>query len=342
MELLDSYLKAVKRYLPRAQRNDIVAELQVDLRSQIEDKQADLGRPLSDVEQMAIFRQNGDPMTVALRYRRSGRSLTIGWELIGPELFPAYLILLSCNLVITNVVVAIFLALGHTPFTVQAFFLPLVMQVVVVTLVFILLNFLRVFLGRKLAGSWMWPPADLAHLLPLPRWYSATGFVACGVLTLWWLLIPHFPRLLLGSAAPGVQFTPDWQRYYVPILLLMLAGTGQRGANVVRPDWNWLLPMARFAVDGVGAVVMFFFRTHALVAAADGVKDLPQAQHRAQVANGWLVFGLFGPWLWIYLAATGLVYGWYCLPYIRRYRQARQHAVQPTRAIHGIVWKRKS
>ena len=100
--------------------------------------------------------------------------------------------------------------------------------------------------------------------------------------------------------------------------------------------------MARFAVDGVGAVVMFFFRSHALVAAADGVKDLPRAQHLAQVANGWLLFGLFGPWLWIYLAATALVYGWYCLPYIRRYRQTRQHAVQPARAINEIVWKRKS
>ena len=112
MELIDSYLKAVKRYLPRAQRNDIVAELKVDLRSQIDDKQAELGRLLTDVEQMAIFRQNGDPMAVALRYRSTGRSLTVGWELIGPELFPAYLILLGCNLLITIVVVAIFLAQG--------------------------------------------------------------------------------------------------------------------------------------------------------------------------------------------------------------------------------------
>src|SRR5690242_9880776 len=192
MELVDSYLKAVRRYLPRGQRADIVAELSVELRSQIEDKQAELGRELTDVEQMEIFKRQGDPMAVAMKYRRQGRSLTVGWELIGPELFPAFLILLGCNLTIAGVVIALFLILKHLPFTWQAFLVPLGMEVVIVTLVFILLNFLRGFLGRKLANSWMWPPAELAHLLPLPRWYSAMGFAACGLMTLWWLLIPQF------------------------------------------------------------------------------------------------------------------------------------------------------
>jgi hypothetical protein len=59
MELLDSYLKAVKRYLPRAQRNDIVAELSVELRSQMESREDELGRRLSDREQMAILKEYG-------------------------------------------------------------------------------------------------------------------------------------------------------------------------------------------------------------------------------------------------------------------------------------------
>jgi hypothetical protein len=322
--------------LPRAQRNDIVAELSVELRSQIEDKQAELGRALTDVEQMAIFKKQGDPMSVAMRYRRKGRSLNVGWELIGPELFPAFLILLSCNLVIAAIVIAGVLIVNHVPFTLQAFLIPMVMEVVIVTLVFMLLNFLRGFLGRRMSESWMWPPAELAHLLPLPRWYSATGFVACGLLTLWWLLIPHFPQLVLGDASPELKFTPDWHRYYVPILMVLLVGTGQRAVNVIRPDWNWLLPMARFVADAAGAVVMFFFRTHALVAAADGVRDLVRAQHLALAVNGRLVWGWFGPWLWIYLAITALVYGWYCLPYIRRMIRRQRGAVQDAREISEI------
>jgi hypothetical protein len=337
MELVDSYLKAVRRYLPRAQRNDIVAELSEDLRAQLDARQRELGRPLSDAEQMVIFKRQGDPMAVALRYRSTGRSLTVGWELIGPELFPAYLILLSCNLALAAIVIAIVLLLGHVPFTLKAFLIPMLIEIVLVTLVFMLLNLLRGFLGRRMSESWMWPPAELAHLLPLPRWYSATGFVACGLLTLWWLLIPHFPRLVLGAAAPELKFTPDWHRYYIPILAVMLVGAGQRAVNVVRPDWNWLLPMGRFVADGAGAIVMFFFRMHALVAAADGVVNVEHAAQVARVVNQQLAWGLFGPWLWLYLAITGLVYGRYCLPYLRRYLRAQRGGVHSKHELNGLI-----
>jgi hypothetical protein len=170
--------------------------------------------------------------------------------------------------------------------------------------------------------------------MPLPRWYSALGLVACGIPTLWWMAIPHFPRVLLGSAAQELKFTAAWEQYYLPILLLLLAGAGQRAANVIRPDWNWLLPAARFAVDGVGAVVMFFFRTHTLVVAANPTDS---STHLAQAVNARLVWALFGPWLWIYLAATAVVYGWYCLPYVRRYIRRQRSAVRYTREINGII-----
>ena len=95
MDLLSSYVKAVRRYLPRAQRDDIVAELSEDLRSQIEAREAELDRPLGDDEQMAVFKAYGDPMIVARRYRQDDRSLTIGWELIG---YPGARIAVSANL----------------------------------------------------------------------------------------------------------------------------------------------------------------------------------------------------------------------------------------------------
>jgi hypothetical protein len=136
--------------------------------------------------------------------------------------------------------------------------------------------------------------------------------------------------------APELKFTPAWQEYYLPILLLLAAATGQRAVNVIRPDWNWLLPVARFAVDGAGACVMFFFRTHALVAAADGIADPVRGAHLAKVVNARLVWGLFGPWLWLYLGITALVYGWYCLPYLRRCIRQRR-ALRYAREISGII-----
>jgi hypothetical protein len=133
-----------------------------------------------------------------------------------------------------------------------------------------------------------------------------------------------------------LKFSPAWHEYYVPILLVLLLGTGQRAVNVVRPDWNWLLPMARFLADCAGAILMFFFRTHDLVLAADGSKDLVRAQQVAQYVNGRLQWGLFGPWLWLYLAITGLVYGWYCLPYVRRFLH-RQRSRVSQHELNGVI-----
>jgi hypothetical protein len=124
MQLLDSYLRAVKRCLPRAQAADIIKELSDDLRSQIEDKESALGRPMTDEETTAFLLQHGDPMAVARRYRQDSPSLTIGWELIGPELFPMYLIMLSVNLVITLASVAIFFPRTQVPLTLNAFVFP--------------------------------------------------------------------------------------------------------------------------------------------------------------------------------------------------------------------------
>ena len=46
MELIDRYLQAIEFWLPKRQRQDIIAELSEDLRSQIEEKETELGRKL--------------------------------------------------------------------------------------------------------------------------------------------------------------------------------------------------------------------------------------------------------------------------------------------------------
>ena len=88
MDLLDRYLQAVKFWLPRKQKQDILAELSEDIRSEIEDKEAELGRPLGQAELEAILTRWGHPMLVAERYLPQ-RSL------IGPVLLPAYTLVLK-------------------------------------------------------------------------------------------------------------------------------------------------------------------------------------------------------------------------------------------------------
>ena len=143
MDLLRSYVKAVRRYLPRGQRDDIVAELTEELRSEIEAREADLDRPLRDEEQLAVFTAYGDPMIVARRYRQKGMSLSLGWELIGPELFPMYLIILGLNVTLaigTGVVIMLYI---HRPLSVGALVRTALIQLACVTLTFTILNPVR-------------------------------------------------------------------------------------------------------------------------------------------------------------------------------------------------------
>ena len=104
MELVDRYLKAIRSYLPYVQRDDIIRELSENLRSQIEDKEEELGRPLNDAEIEALLKAHGHPLIVAGRYRQDERSFAFGRQLIGPVLFPFYMKVLAFNLGITSVV----------------------------------------------------------------------------------------------------------------------------------------------------------------------------------------------------------------------------------------------
>src|SRR5271154_5747200 len=88
MELLDRYLESVRKYLPWQRQDDIIAELRANLESQLEDKEAELGRPLTTAEAEAWLKQIGPPIQVAARYQPQQ-------YLIGPSLFPIYLYVLK-------------------------------------------------------------------------------------------------------------------------------------------------------------------------------------------------------------------------------------------------------
>ena len=86
MDLVERYLKAVAAQLPKETREDIVAELRDDIMGRIEDLEARLGRAPSDDEVEALLREVGHPLTVAARYRPGPQAL------IGPELYPWWLV----------------------------------------------------------------------------------------------------------------------------------------------------------------------------------------------------------------------------------------------------------
>lgn len=82
MDLVERYLKAVAAQLPKADRDDIAAELRDEIMDRLDALEGRLGRAPTDDEVEALLREVGHPLTVAARYRSGPQAL------IGPELYP--------------------------------------------------------------------------------------------------------------------------------------------------------------------------------------------------------------------------------------------------------------
>ncbi len=231
MNLLNRYLQAVGRLLPKARRDDIIAELRANILSQIEDREQELGRPLTEDEQADILRRHGNPTVIAGRYRESNLGLAFGRQLIGPELFPFYKTVLLINLTLTALVRAgLTLALMHTSaggFTWTGAVLPPVMQVVVITLIFIVVD------RHKSHVLDNWDPRKLPALKAIadddgPTASNTFGFICLLVATVWVLLTPGWPYLMLGPVAsylPALALKPtsEWTEFYRAIGVMLCA-----------------------------------------------------------------------------------------------------------------------
>src|SRR5271165_7025450 len=91
MELLDRYLEAVRRHLPWKRQDDIIAELRANLEAQAEEREASLGRPITEAEAQEWVRHLGPPFLMAARYGPQQ-------YLIGPGLYPTFRYVLRLGL----------------------------------------------------------------------------------------------------------------------------------------------------------------------------------------------------------------------------------------------------
>ena len=103
MELIERYLQAVKFALPQEQRDDIIKELRDNLLSQIEEKEAELGHPLSEDEQVELLKKLGSPMRLASRYRKQqymigATMFPIYWKVLKASLGLAFLVLVAASI----------------------------------------------------------------------------------------------------------------------------------------------------------------------------------------------------------------------------------------------------
>jgi hypothetical protein len=248
MNLLDRYVGALGFFLPKSHSADIVREISEDIRSEAEDREAELGRPLNEAEQAAILARYGHPMLTAVRYRPHR-------YLVGPVVFPYYWLALKLLLVIATAgrVIALLVRLsqGAPAAELGAGVEDLVESLFAITAVVTAIAAASDYWLRRRRVLENWDPRDLArpsrhaekavshalHAVGVAGRHAAlagrierrfdertsiSGFVISLVLSAYFLLAVTFPYLLLGSAGASLLWGPAMDRLY-PALIAMRA-----------------------------------------------------------------------------------------------------------------------
>jgi hypothetical protein len=299
--IVDRYLKSVKTCLPAAQADDIIKELSENISSQIEDKEGELDRPLTETEIEAILKQHGHPLLVASRYRQEQRSVSFGRQIISPALFPFYIRVLKFNLGLTSVILMVIFAalfasgqpIGTFP---EVFLYQLLIQFAIVTLIFWLMDkhfakFPDQWDPRKPYGV-RHPALSIDEEGPrIPRARSASQLIGLSVALFWLRAVQHSQFLIFGPAAAFLSFSPALARLYMPVAGLILLGIFSAGVNLVRPDWvrfHWLMRVLRRA----GGLVLCYLVLRAGNPIVMATASSPNAVRVAHIVNQTLSFSI--------------------------------------------------
>src|SRR5918993_1266530 len=171
--LIDRYLQNVRLSLPATRRDDIVRELAEDIRTQVADREAELGRDLTETEQDALLKKFGHPLALATRYGPQR-------HVIGPALFPVYWMTLKIAL---GGALAVNAALDLN--------LPRLLD--------------HAWADMK---GLVLPPAEGKGR----RWTLIAEIVGSTAFLIWWLAIPRSPFLVLGPTTAFLALAPIWQQ----------------------------------------------------------------------------------------------------------------------------------
>ena len=343
MELLNRYLHAVRFWLPRKQQDDIVAELSEDFRSQIEEKEAELGRKINETELEAILKQRGHPMLVASRFLPRQ-------HLIGPAFFPTYRFVLK--LVILWVLVPLFwLVIGPIALMTRgnpgaqwivnvwsSFWVAAIIAFATITLIFALLERFQV----KTKFFENWNPRSLPRVPDrknIPLAASIVEIVFGIWAALWWANLVQFPgasaieRAGIKNWMWGAAWQDLHQNFFLPGLVLLLLGVAIACVNFYRPSWT----PARLGIRAgtklaIAGIVSFVLHAHWGEFHAMCIKMTSQnaGMPQTEVVAGWVSVGVSITLLTV--AATYVIQG---LSEI--YRMFRMRAARLRMAVSGLA-----
>lgn len=343
MELLDRYLQAVRFWLPKTQRqDDLLAELGEDLRSQIEDKETELGRPLDPGEMSTILKKCGSPMMVAGR-------LGPQRHLIGPALFPIYEFVLKMVLLWILVPVFLFIVGPATVAssgswssgvlnTIGGLWSGLFIAAGIITLVFAIVERTNSRLGCELKWDPLkLPPVRLQERKPsLLKAVCEFGFGWFGLV--WLLLVPHYPFLIFGPASAFLKASPMVHSFYLPLLLLSATGLLRSGITLTRPQWTWFPFLSQIAQSVlslilVNYVIQAISRAHGaypFVVLQDSIGESRKYLQLVAIVNVSIMLGVAGTWIGLCIAT--FAQAWQFMRYLRKQNSRATQPAQPRAA----------
>jgi hypothetical protein len=100
MNLIDQYINQVGENLPGKDREDIKAEIRSILEDTLENQSQAAGRPVDETMMISVLKEFGTPQKVAASYLPPR-------YLIGPRLYPAFMMILKIALGITGLVMVV-------------------------------------------------------------------------------------------------------------------------------------------------------------------------------------------------------------------------------------------
>jgi HAAS len=285
MKLIDNYLDETGIYLPKDQRDDILAELRELVQEQVADRASREERSATLEDEEAVLQGLGHPMKMARSY------LPQRW-LIGPALFPAYLrsLRVATTIVLAVQVLLMFATAGPSPSDISAAelfgdLLETAFTVfAVVTIVFAVLE----VSGEKLSLYEGWRPESLGGGRRAGVDYGelTTNLITETVALLWWNGMIAFPDFSEHWGAK-LRLTDAWVTLYWPVNLVFGLSLALHLFLVLRGQWR-----IRTLIAEVGLGIATLALIAILISSGDLARLEPAQLGDQQETINWIARGI--------------------------------------------------
>lgn len=268
MQLVESYLYEVGRFLPKEERDELLADLRDDILGEVEGAAEAAGRAPDVSDEQEVIARFGHPLKAASRYQKPR-------ALIGTDLYPAFIHTLKTVFgVAVFGLVLVWLIGGETadwrlgPLQLLGMSIDVLLWVFAsVVLVFVAIE----YSGERLQWYENWKPSALSStsLGVINRQDVITNLISEGFFLLWWNNVVVLLRFLPeGAAEQVITLSPIWETFFWPLNIIfgalfllhfyvLVRGVWQRFVLLTEVVGNTALLAIAVVLLGSGDLVLF-------------------------------------------------------------------------------------